>query len=88
MVISDKTVQVPKYLGGGRYHVSELVFCVSEGQKCMSFNLEMMEVQMINRMMCNISDVPNFVVKQDSFTMNQFERWTKAEAYLLHYLIP
>ena len=33
MVISDKTVQVPEYLGGGRYHVNINQIVQTSGQQ-------------------------------------------------------
>jgi replicative DNA helicase len=69
-------------MGKSAFHVSELVHCVFNDSKCASFNLEMMQQQLITRVICNLSTIPNTRYRKKNFFAGDEEKVAQAEGWI------
>ncbi len=76
-------------MGKSAFHVSELVHCVSEKINCASFNLEMMQRQLVTRIICNLTAIQNTKYVRDTLNaveqnrVEQAKHWIRAHDYNL-----
>jgi len=69
-------------MGKSAWHVSELLHCAQNGTKCMSFNLEMHERQLILRMLCNMTGIPNTIASARQWRIGEELQWLEAQQIL------
>lgn len=69
-------------MGKTSWMISELLFLVKSGVKCMAFNGEMLEEQFMLRSFCWYSEIPNYRAMHHNFRAGEEGRWLDAETWL------
>lgn len=69
-------------MGKSAWHVSELIHCVNENYKCASFNLEMLQRQLMGRIICNLTAMPNTRYVRKDYHLGEEERVSDARSWI------